>query len=224
MCFLRIRSIGQFRSRAHKMVFTAALQRDGFCETSSVTVKELEGPALDRSFPRGGLDEPACGGGVDAGSLAGGAEEDAGGATGLGGQLQPPGLDPRQPGDRRDYRAHPPAPQAFGDRPRLVGQARAQEIQPLQGHAVRRQSGRIKLAIGIAPDDRAALARRFGQQRRNEKRLAAGGVTEQFMHSRSGEGSPGGHSIESFQTGAETAAALAAEARRVESKQPAVVT
>src|SRR5947209_6916823 len=86
---LLARSIGQLLKRAHKMIFTAALQSDGLSDTSSVTVKELNDPALNGSLARCGADEPAGGGGVDFAAAAGGAEQDAHAAALLGRQLQP---------------------------------------------------------------------------------------------------------------------------------------
>src|SRR5438477_5280854 len=58
-------SIGQLINRTQSIFFTAVLQKDGLPDASSVTVKQLDPPALHCSLPWRRFDEPAGGGGVD---------------------------------------------------------------------------------------------------------------------------------------------------------------
>src|SRR6266516_7646118 len=94
--FLLSRSIGQWFNRAHTIFFTAVLQDDGLSDASSVTVNELNAPALHGALAGGGPAEPAGDGRVLGGDRAvGGAEQQPHAAAPLSRELEPPGLDAR---------------------------------------------------------------------------------------------------------------------------------
>src|SRR5436305_11653489 len=90
-------SIGQFLSSAHTICFTAVLQDDGLSDASSVTVKKLDLPTLNGSLAGRRPHQPAGGGGVLRGQFARRPQQQPDPPAALGGQLQPPRREPRQP-------------------------------------------------------------------------------------------------------------------------------
>ena len=135
------------------------LQDDGLANTSSMTVNQLHVPALNNALAAHRRDEPSGGGGISGSVTIERAEQDARAAPALGGELQPPRLDPRQPLDRRHRRAHPPATQAFDDRPDLVRRrARMKHVKPIERDSHRRDGRGVELRARIAPDDGARRA------------------------------------------------------------------
>ena len=69
------------------------LQDDGLAYTSSVTMDQLNLPALNGALAAHRRDEPAGGGGVDGRGAVERAQQDARAAALLGGELQPPRFD-----------------------------------------------------------------------------------------------------------------------------------
>jgi hypothetical protein len=141
--------------RAHKICFTAHLQKSGLSDLSSVTVKKLNPPALKISLSARGRDEPSRGSGVGPGEGLIGAEQDAEAAPALGGELDAASLHAREARRRRNARGDSGGAQAFGDGPEFVGGAENQEAIERNPH--RAEGGREKLAGAVAPDDPAEL-------------------------------------------------------------------
>ena len=96
------------------------LQDDGFSDASSVTVNQLNLPALNGSLSARGFDKPTRGGGVDACVAIERTKQDANPSAALGGELQAAGFDARNSIDSRDRRPDTFAAEAFGDRPVLI--------------------------------------------------------------------------------------------------------
>ena len=72
--------------------------------------------------------------------------------------MQPPRLDLAQTLNERDGRSDPATAQALGQRPKLVRAIRtAQQDQIPKVDSRGRQGGQVKLALRIAPGNRAAI-------------------------------------------------------------------
>ncbi len=124
-----------------------------------MTVKKFHAPSLHLVAAGRGLDKPARSRRVIvAVPRRVGAHEKPHAATTLGGELQPPRLDLAQTLNERDGCADPTTAQAFGQRPKLVRTIyAAQQNQIPKIDSCGRQGGQVKLALWIAPSNRAAV-------------------------------------------------------------------
>lgn len=130
------------------------LQDDGLADASSMSMDELDPPALNGTKSRRRGDQPASGGGVDRGVAIEGAQEQPDPAAALGGKLETPCFDPRKLADLCDRGGNPLAAHAFGDGPGLVllGLGVKQE-ELFQRDSCCRDGGGVERLKRVAPDD-----------------------------------------------------------------------
>ena len=132
------------------------LQDDGLAHTSSVTVDQLNLPALDGALTAHRRDEPARGGGVNRCGSIERAQQDARAATLLGGELEAARLDAREFFNGRDGGTDPFAAQALGQRPNVVRcAARVKHVKAFERDSERRDGGGVQFVARVAPDDGA---------------------------------------------------------------------
>lgn len=134
------------------------LQAEGVSDVPSVAVKKLQSPALQSGRGRRGAHEPARGGGVMKTGRPEMPQQQPDAAPRLGGKLNPPRPDARQPRHRRDHRPHPFARQRLGHRPdqilsRRVGGSGTQQHEPVQRKAHGGQRRGIEFTRRVAPDE-----------------------------------------------------------------------
>ena len=135
-----------------------------------MTVKKFDTPSLHLAAAWNRLNKPARGGRVRvADPRRIGAHKKAQAAPALSGELQAPRLDLAQTLYERDSRANAATAQALGQRPKLVRAicaAQQDQVPKVDSHS--REDGQVKLALWIAPSNRAAVfLRRLGKQHRD---------------------------------------------------------
>jgi hypothetical protein len=219
----RRRSIGHWRRCTQRQracpplsCFTVHLHLKDFADLSSMTMKQFNAPSLHVRATRRGLQKPSrCRRVSIALARCMRAHEKSHTAPALGGELQTPGLDLIQAFNGSDGCAHPAASQAFRQRPQLIctmGAAEQDELSEVDTHRCRGRN--VKLSIGIAPCDRAAviLCRllccslcRPGEQQRDGRREIEPAAPEQFMDRTALKRAVGRERIERIQAGMETA-------------------
>jgi len=179
--------MGQWVNRAH-MIWaedvTGNLEQDFFVDISSMTVDESDAPSLDELIARGGLHEPASGGGVVDG-VGAGPDQHTDAVAAFGGQLQAPGVKARKGRRGGDGGGDGFAAQALGQGPKLVDRlAYAQEKQAVDGEHGRHRRW-VELAVWIGPDDGAAVGGRGidgrVDQQKSEESGQAVGLAQDFM-------------------------------------------
>src|SRR5690606_18323250 len=96
---------------------------------------------------------PPRGGRVGGGEAVEGAQEDARAAAAFGRELEPAGLDAREPCKRRDGRPDGAAAEGLGNRPDLVGRrGRAEQDEPVERNEPR-QRRRVETPTRIGPEN-----------------------------------------------------------------------